>query len=146
MFVKRNMIWKQKNKYRRLMSHTVVRNMLKGFAVLLIFQFLGELLQRLLDWPIPGPIVGMVLLVLSLQLGLIRLNHVEPASTLLLDNLGLLFVPVGVGLTASRAVLRANLVPIGAAIAVSTLLTLLVTGKTVQFIEARYHDRKEMPE
>jgi len=69
---------------------------LRGLAWLLALQTLGELLSRALKLPFPGPVVGMVLLLLALQWPVVR----EPVSTcadFLLGHLSLLFVPVGVG-------------------------------------------------
>lgn len=69
---------------------------LRGLAWLLALQTLGELLSRALNLPFPGPVVGMVLLLLALQWPVVR----EPVATcadFLLSHLSLLFVPVGVG-------------------------------------------------
>lgn len=118
--------------------------MLKGFAILLSLHFFGELIRSLLNLPLPGPVIGMVLLVVALQFDVVQLDEVEPSSRLLLENLGLLFVPIGVGLTLYRKILQANWVSISVSIVVSTLLTLLVTGKVVQRLETGNHERKEI--
>ena len=44
--------------------------MLRGLAVLLVFQLAGEVLTHLFALPLPGPVVGMVLLLLALELRL----------------------------------------------------------------------------
>ncbi|THF70445.1 CidA/LrgA family protein [Deinococcus sp. Arct2-2] len=68
-----------------------------GLGVLVGFAALGEGLMRLLHWPLPGSVVGMVLLLLSLGLRVVRLHWIEPAADGLLGILGLLFVPATVG-------------------------------------------------
>jgi putative effector of murein hydrolase LrgA (UPF0299 family) len=69
---------------------------LRGLAWLLALRSLGELLARGLHLPFPGPVVGMVLLLLALQWPLVR-APVATCADFLLSHLSLLFVPVGVG-------------------------------------------------
>ena len=69
---------------------------LRGLAWLLGLQSLGELLARGLALPFPGPVVGMVLLLLALQWAPVR-EPVAVCAEFLLNHLSLLFVPVGVG-------------------------------------------------
>ena len=69
---------------------------LRGFTLLLLCQSAGEALARLAHWPLPGPVLGLVLLVGLLQWPAVRVP-VEAAAQPLLGHLSLLFVPVGVG-------------------------------------------------
>ena len=69
---------------------------LRGFAWLLLLQSAGELLSRGLRLPFPGPVVGMVLLLLALNVPSVR-EPVAACADFLLSHLSLLFVPVGVG-------------------------------------------------
>lgn len=69
---------------------------LKGLALLLLLQTAGELFSRSLAIPIPGPVIGMVLLLVVLRWEAARLP-VQTAADFLLSHLSLLFVPVGVG-------------------------------------------------
>jgi holin-like protein len=69
---------------------------LRGFAWLLVLQSAGELLSRGLHLPFPGPVVGMVLLLLALNVPSVR-EPVGACADFLLSHLSLLFVPVGVG-------------------------------------------------
>ena len=69
---------------------------LTGMAWLLALQSLGELLSRGLALPFPGPVVGMVLLLLALNVRAVR-EPVGQCADFLLSHLSLLFVPVGVG-------------------------------------------------
>lgn len=69
---------------------------LRGLAWLLAMQSLGELLSRGLALPFPGPVIGMLLLLLALRLPLVR-EPVAVCADFLLSHLSLLFVPVGVG-------------------------------------------------
>ena len=69
---------------------------LRGLAWLLAFQSVGELLSRGLSLPFPGPVVGMLLLLVGLHWSVVR-EPVAVCADFLLTHLSLLFVPVGVG-------------------------------------------------
>ena len=69
---------------------------LRGLAWLLAFQSVGELVARGLSLPFPGPVVGMLLLLLALRWQVVR-EPVSQCADFLLAHLSLLFVPVGVG-------------------------------------------------
>src|SRR5512145_2419626 len=106
--------------------------MIRGFAVLLTFQLFGEMAVRGFDWPVPGNVVGMALLLVALLLGLIRLEWVTEASELLLTHMALLFVPVGVGVMLYFDLLAREWLPIVAATVLSTFVVLAVTGHVAQ--------------
>ena len=71
-------------------------NALRGLALLLLLQIAGEGLTRVLSLPFPGPVVGLVLLLIALHWAWIR-EPVAAIAEMLLAHLSLLFVPVGVG-------------------------------------------------
>jgi holin-like protein len=72
---------------------------LRGFALLLLCQSAGEALSQLMHLPLPGPVVGLLLLWALLQVPALR-GPVEAVAEPLLSHLSLLFVPVGVGVIA----------------------------------------------
>lgn len=102
--------------------------MLRGLAVLLVFQLVGEVLAHLLSLPVPGPVVGMVLLLLALELGLPGQDGLRVASGGVLAFLSLLFVPAGVGIVQHLPRLAHEWPAVGAALLVSTTAALAVTG------------------
>jgi len=69
---------------------------LRGLTLLLLCQSAGEAVSRLTSVPLPGPVIGLLLLWLLLQLPAVR-TPVAAAAEPLLQHLSLLFVPVGVG-------------------------------------------------
>lgn len=108
--------------------------MLEMMAVLLVFQLVGELIVVGLNLPIPGPVVGMALLFLSLVLfGRVPDELVEVTRGLL-DQLSLLFVPAGVGVMTHLSLLEAQWLPLSSSLIISTLLTLAVTGWLMQHL------------
>lgn len=81
-----------------------------------------------MDLAIPGSIVGMLVLFISLQLKLVPLQWVKPTSDLLLKYLALFFVPFGVGLMEYFNLIKNNLMGMLVAIFLSTLFTLWITA------------------
>jgi putative effector of murein hydrolase LrgA (UPF0299 family) len=111
--------------------------LLLAFAVLLVFQCLGEGLVFLFGLPVPGPVAGMLLLLASL-VAWPRLHEVvETGANELLRHLSLLFVPAGVGVIAAAAGGKGQWLAIGVAVVVSTLATMAVTGLVLQALSAR---------
>jgi holin-like protein len=96
----------------------------------------GNRLIALYSIPLPGAVVGLVLLAGALAIarrvsapGTAWLpENVAPASRALLNHLGLLFVPAGCAVLTEGDVLRRNWIPILAALVVSTTLGLAVCG------------------
>jgi putative effector of murein hydrolase LrgA (UPF0299 family) len=102
--------------------------LLTAFAVLLIFQCLGEGLVFLFGWPVPGPVTGMLLL-LAAMLAFPRLQEVvEAGANELLRHLSLLFVPAGVGIVVAASSGSGHWLAIVAAVVVSTLATMAITA------------------
>jgi holin-like protein len=120
-------------------------DMLNALTLLILCQFVGEILARGLGLPVPGPVVGLVILLAGLVFRE-RATRRGPGQDLkataagLLGNLGLLFVPAGVGVVTQLDVLGRNWLPIAAAILISTLLGLVVTGWVMQRLSRREED------
>ena len=108
--------------------------MLESLAVLLLCQLLGELFVLYFELPIPGPVIGMIILFLGLML---RGNIPDQLSTTangLLEQLSLLFVPAGVGVLTHLTLLGEHWLPLSTSLIVSTLLTLAITGLLMQHL------------
>jgi holin-like protein len=111
--------------------------MIRGFAVLLSCQLLGELAVRGFGWPVPGNVVGMTLLLVALILGVIRLEWVLEAAELLLTHLALLFVPAGVGVMLYFDLIAREWLPILSATLLSTFVVMAVTGHVTQRLDVK---------
>lgn len=115
--------------------------MIRGLTVLLLCQLLGEVVVDVTGVPLPGPVLGMVLL-----FGWLQLRRPPPgagtvrAADGLLKHLQLFFVPAGVGVIAHAAVLREDALPITVALVVSWLAGLLLVGWLVQFWGDHSHE------
>jgi len=102
--------------------------MLGALTVLLLFQCVGEGVSYGLSLPVPGPVVGMVLLFVFLLVKPKAIAMVEPSADLLLKHLSLLFVPAGVGVMAFGDQVHGEWLAIGVALFASTLLAIAVTA------------------
>ena len=102
--------------------------MLGAITLLLVFQLLGEVIVLALDLPVPGPVVGMLLLFVSLALRGGAAAPLRDTANGLLSHLSLLFVPAGVGVMVHFARLGDEWLPIAAALAGSTVITIAVTA------------------
>ena len=116
--------------------------MIQGFLILLAFQLLGESLVVVLGLPLPGPVIGLVLLLVGL-LGLGRIpNSLKITSDGLLSNLALLFIPAGVGLVLHFDLLASEGWIILLALVISTILATLVTTALFQWLMKRVGDEQ----
>ena len=100
---------------------------LRGLAMLLLFQAAGEALTLTLHLPFPGPVVGLVLLLVGLRWACIR-EPVKAAADVLLAHLSLLFVPVGVGVITHLDLVSRYGPQLLATIVISTWLGMTVTA------------------
>jgi len=103
--------------------------MIVGLLVLFGCQLIGEFLVRLIDAPIPGAVVGMMLLLLVLATTkATETGALGRTCNRLLENMQLLFIPAGVGVTQYLGVIGAAVVPISVGLLTSWLAALLVTA------------------
>ena len=113
--------------------------MIASLCLILMCQLAGEIVVRALALPMPGPVVGMLLLLILLLArdrlsllarGPLQGGGVEAGAHGLLAHLSLLFVPAGVGVVQKLDLLKAHGLAIAAVLALSVLVTLLVTVAT----------------
>lgn len=102
--------------------------MIGALTLLLSCQLAGEILVRLAHLPLPGPVLGLVLLFVILVVRGGPPPSLRDTALGLFAHLSLLFVPAGVGVITHVDRLRAEWLPLVAAVLVSTALTILVTA------------------
>jgi holin-like protein len=116
--------------------------MLESLTIILICQLAGELIVVGTGIPLPGPVVGMVLLLAGLLLRGGLPGPLGSVADALLENLSLLFVPAGVGVMTHLSLLQNAWLPISVTLVVSTLLTIAVTGMAMGFLRRIGIDRE----
>ena len=102
----------------------------------------GELIVWLTGISIPSSIIGMLLLTALLQMKVVKLEWVKGMSDFLISNLGFFFVPPGVALMLYFDIIKAELQPIVLATAISTMLVMITTGWTDQYLR-KLNKKKE---
>lgn len=119
--------------------------MLYGATVIFIALFAGEALVRLAHIPIPGPVLGMLLLTLWALLWRGIDRRVANFSTSLLRYLALLFIPAGVGLMTLGDKISEQGLALLLTIMCSTLITMGVTAVLLQYLLRRKANRAGTP-
>lgn len=107
---------------------------LRQMSLLLLLVFIGELLNKVFKIPVPGNIIGMILLLVALLTGIIKLHQIEEISKFLLDHLSFFFIPAGVGLLSVTGILQGSWHFILFICIFTTILVMSTTALVVQFL------------
>ena len=115
--------------------------MLVGITILLVFQLAGEAIAYFLGGFVPGPVIGMAMIAVLLTLTG-GVSFLEPAhrqtldtSRAILANLGILFVPAGVGIMVHLHRVADEWLPLLLSLLISTLATLVVTALVMRLLQ-----------
>ena len=107
--------------------------MLSALTLLLLLQLIGEVFVQWFALPVPGPVIGLLLLFGGLlwrgRIG----DELRTTANGLLQHLSLLFVPAGVGVMVHAARVADEWLALCAALVGSTLLSMAATALTLQF-------------
>jgi holin-like protein len=112
-------------------------------GILYLFSILGNFLQDTFHLPLPGNIIGLLLLLSALLMNLFKVEWINQGSGYLLAILPLLLVPATVGIMNYPSLFTGSGLLIFLIVVLSTVLTILVTAKTSQTLEERISKRKE---
>lgn len=104
----------------------------REFIIILILYFIGDFISKILNIPIPGNILAMILLFLCLCTGVIKLEKVQDISSFFLDHLAFFFIPAGVGLINSFDSIKSSAIQIVIICIITTIIVMSVTGIIVQ--------------
>ena len=119
--------------------------MLQSVFVIFLFQLVGEMVQKYFALTVPGPVIGLVLLLLAM-LATDRIGN-NPAAQLkqslvvtaetLLGHLPLLFVPIGVGVVMHITLLEGQLAAVLGVIFIGTVLTVGFSALLMEKLQGR---------
>jgi holin-like protein len=117
--------------------------MLGSLTILLVFQLVGEALSHVFNLPVPGPVIGFMLL-----LGALAIRGSVPAdlrttATGMLQHFALMFVPAGVGVMVHLSRLRDEWLPISVAVILSTILTIACTALVMRWLMGHFADKEK---
>ena len=115
--------------------------MLRSLFIIFFYQLLGEAIQKIFEINIPGPVIGLILLLLSFIIFSKKLTQskkiikeISVTSNRIINYLSLLFVPIGVGVVMHIDYLGDNLFKIFSIIIIGTLATLVFTAFVMEKI------------
>lgn len=109
--------------------------MLGAFTLLLVYQLAGEAIVHVAGLPVPGPVVGMLLLFVTLLARGSAPDWLRDTCQALLAHLSLLFVPAGVGVMLHFQRLGAEWLPVAVALVASTVITIGVTALAMKWLQ-----------
>ncbi|MGA1861445.1 CidA/LrgA family protein [Deferribacter thermophilus] len=111
--------------------------MIQSLTIIFLYLFIGDTISTILNIPIPGNVIGMILLTISLKTNLIKLESVKPGADVLVKNMAFLFVPPGVGIMIYFDLIKKEFIPIVISYFFSTLAVLFIVGKVQQIMDKK---------
>lgn len=117
--------------------------LLSGFLALLALLCVGDLISGSFGLPVPGAVLAMGLAVLLCMVRPAIAERLEPAATLLIRHLSLLFVPAGVGVVAIAAQLSGEWLAVLVTLVLSTFASIVVTALVARALSRRTAARDE---
>lgn len=103
--------------------------LLKSIFIIFGFTYVGEVLATFFPIPIPGSIIGLLLLFLSLQFKLIDVEFVDSLGSTLQKYMAFFFVPLVAGLSQQIDVFKASWIDLTVGIILTTVVTYVLVGK-----------------
>lgn len=109
--------------------------------IILTLYFIGEFLSKQLHLPIPGNILGMILLFILLNTGALKLDKVDMVSNFFLDHLAFFFLPASIGLMTSFESIKSSAFKIIAICVITTFIVMAITSLLVQFVSNKLNKK-----
>jgi len=113
--------------------------MINAMLILLFYQLLGEIIVRATSLPFPGPVMGMLLLFVTLLLRRSLVTKIEKTAQFMLQNLTLLYVPAAVGVMVHLSLLQREGVAIVITLVGSVVVTMGVTAVTLNLLVNKFN-------
>ena len=114
----------------------MLRQTVTALSLLFACQLIGDLIARTLSLPIPGPVIGMVLLFMTLTVNKRTPPGLDRVTAPLLKHMSLLFIPAGAGVMLYVDLITAEWPAIIGAIVTSTLVALLTTAAVFRLLQS----------
>lgn len=117
--------------------------LLREMLIILAIYFVSEFISKSLHLPIPGNILGMLILLFLLCTKVVKVEMIDKVSTFLLDHLAFFFIPAGVGIITAYNVLRGNTIKLLIVAVFSTFIIMAISGAVVQWV-INLNEKKEL--
>lgn len=109
-------------------------NIMRQIAILFLICILGQGLSHFLPIPIPGSVIGMLLLLGLLLMKWVKIKHVETVGHFLLKNMAFFFIPAGVSVMENYAALQGKIIVLLLICIMTTIITFGATGIAVKMV------------
>lgn len=116
-------------------------NLLRQMFIVCVIFFIGQSIQVLSGIPIPGSVIGMILLFVLMYCNVISVESLKDLADFCLGNLAFFFVPVVVGVVAAKEKILDVVPQLIFIIVLSTSLVMLATGITAQYLLRRKEEK-----
>ena len=113
----------------------------KQLGLVLLINFAGECISRFSGIPVPGSIIGMLILLVLLKTKVIRVEQVAELTDFLLANINFFFIPVGVGIMVSYKYLEGHYLAGISLILITTIVVMVVSGWVTEILARRREKR-----
>lgn len=113
----------------------------KQLGIILALALAGEGISRLSGLPVPGSIMGMLLLLILLKTKVLRVEQVSEVTDFLLAHINFFFIPVGVGIMVSYKYLEGHYLAGITLILVTTVVVMAVSGGVTEILARRREKR-----
>lgn len=118
-----------------------MKTYIRGFFIICVFWGIGELLNTVIPYSIPGSVLGIVLLWFALHMGLVRLHWIERVADFMLKHMALLFIPAIVNVINFYDVFAQSPFVIAISLVVPLLAVQIVTASIAHFLGFRSDQR-----
>lgn len=116
--------------------------MISALTLMLLLQLVGEVFVQWFGLPVPGPVIGLLLLFAGLLWRGRLDDSLRHTANGLLQHLSLFFVPAGVGVMVHAARVANEWLALSVALIGSTLLSMGATALTLQFFLRHRRDKE----
>lgn len=114
--------------------------LIKQFAVIFSIYSISDIFCKSLKLAIPGNVIGMLLLFVLLMTGIIKENHIDKASDILISNMSLLFVPATLAIMEEYKYIKEEIIPFIIVCVFMVIVIMVSTGLTAQVLEKLFNN------
>lgn len=114
--------------------------LIKQFAIIFSIYSISDIFCKSLKLAIPGNVIGMLLLFVLLMTGIIKENHIDKASDILISNMSLLFVPATLAIMEEYKYIKEEIIPFIIVCIFMVIVIMVSTGFTAQVLEKLFNN------
>ncbi|MBO8467515.1 MAG: CidA/LrgA family protein [Bacteroidetes bacterium] len=107
---------------------------ISGVFIIILYYVLGNVVSSLTGHFIPGSVIGMLLLFLSLVFRLVKPSRIRPVAEFLTGNMTVFFIPASLGIMEQWGLIRSGFIGWAGVTFITTLLVLVTSGLMQDFL------------